>query len=457
MSQQIDLDRQVKTYFEARSTHQAPDGLIEAARAGVERTRQRPAWAVAEWWLGSMGRRVAPGTRLVVLAGVIGLVLLSFALAIVIGSSRHRLPPPFGLAKPGLVAFDQGGHIFVANGDGTGRLQVTSGPDTDFRPIWSPDGTSLAYESRHADLTWAVIVTSADGVHRVSLADGLSEVGGITWAPDSRRVAYAARSILETAGNDPYDWRLFVADADRPGATQLGDQDVFGQAPSWSPDSRKIAFKRVYPCCGVRGDVALWLMDANGTNARRLSSQMELYSSAGGYDAFWGTAWSPDGKRLAYLADGVPPVVDDPVVNEAYDIYVVNADGTSERNITMSPQEEYWPSWSPDGSRLAFPRMSAVRPKGGSGSDGFTSPDNHVGTLVVANPDGTNAISMDGPYVDSAAPVWSPDGKELLAYVFDPGAFNESAIAVFDPTTRLPTITIPSDHFNFASWQRLAP
>jgi hypothetical protein len=100
--------------------------------------------------------------------------------------------------------------------------------------------------------------------------------------------------------------------------------------------------------------------------------------------------------------------------------------------------------------------MSAVRPKGGSGSDGFTSPDNHVGTLVVANPDGANAVSMDGPYVDSAAPVWSPDGKALLAYVFDPEASDENAIAVFDPSTRLPTITILADHFNVASWQRLA-
>jgi hypothetical protein len=64
---------------------------------------------------------------------------------------------------------------------------------------------------------------------------------------------------------------------------------------------------------------------------------------------------------------------------------------------------------------------------------------------------------MRGPSVDSAAPVWSPDGSQLLAYVFDPGPLNERAIAVFDPSTHLPTITIPADGFTSTSWQRLAP
>ena len=197
-------------------------------------------------------------------------------------------------------------------------------------------------------------------------------------------------------------------------------------------------------------------MDADGTNAIRLSKEKELYSSAGGYDAFRNTTWSPDGKRLAYLADGVPPPGDDPVVNDAYDVYVINADGSDERNITESPEEEYWASWSPDGSRIAFPRMSAVRPRAGSSSDVFTSSDNHLGTLVVANPDGTNPVQMKGASVDSAVPVWSPDGEKLLAYVFDATSLNESAIAVFDPSAHLPTITIPADGFRSASWQRLA-
>jgi TolB protein len=359
MSRQLDLDRELTAYFEAQITSQAPDGLTEAALAGVDRTRQRPAWRVADWWLRAQIVRTAPTGRIVVLAGVVGLVLLSIAIVIVIGSSRHRLPPPFGLAKPGLVAFDQGGDIYVGNADGTGRHALTSGPDTDNRAIWSPDGTTVAFESRRADLTWAVVVINADGQHRVTIADGLSQVGGITWSPDSRRIAYGARATSGTPTNDPYDWRLYIAEADRPGASMLGASDVFGLAPSWSPDGNVIAFKRVYPCCGAPGDVALWRITVDGKDARRLSKEIEPYSSAGGYDAFRNTAWSPDGKRLAYLADGVPPPGDDPVVSAAYDVFVVDADGNHEQNITRSPQEEYWPSWSPDGSRIAFPRMAA--------------------------------------------------------------------------------------------------
>jgi Tol biopolymer transport system component len=457
MSAQIDLDRQVKAYFEARSTNQAPGGLIEAALAGVERTRQRPAWSVAEWWLGSMGRRVAPGTRQVLLAGLVGPVLLSFALAIVIGSSRHRLPPPFGLAKPGLVAFDQGGHIFVSNDDGTGSRQLTSGSDTDYRPIWSPDGTKIAFESRREDLTWAVIVMRPDRQDRVTLADGLSLIGGISWSPDSRRVAFGGHTTLETGGNEYYDWRLYVADADHPGSTRLGGPDVFGLAPSWSPDGKVIAFKRVYPCCDGYDDITLWRIDIDGTNRKRLSSQKELYNNLGGDDAFLNTAWSPDGKRLAFVADGVPPVAD-PMVDAAYDVYVVNADATGEHDVTRSPDEESWPSWSPDGSRIAFVRMLMPRPRAGFmfSNRGAAPLESHVGTLVVADPDGSKVINMQGPSVDDAAPIWSPDGKRLIAYEFDETLLNDRAFAIFDPSARLPTITVPIDGFNGASWQRLA-
>ena len=455
MTQRIDVDRALTAYFDARTTNQAPDGLVEAALSGVERTSQRPAWS-SRFRACHHLNRVAPTGRLLVVAGLVGLIVMAIGIAIVIGSSRHRLPPPFGIAKPGLVAFDQGGDIFVANADGTDRRQLTSGPDTDFRPVWSPDGTAVAFESRRTDLTWAVIVASADGRLQVTLADGLSEIGGISWSPNGHRIAFGAPTVSETRSDDPYDWRLYVAEADRPGVSLLGAPDVSGLAPSWSPDGTRIAFKRVYPCCGAGGEVSLWVMDADGTNAVRLSKEKELYSSAGGYDAFRNTTWSPDGKRLAYLADGVPPPGDDPVVNDAYDVYVINADGSDEKNITESPEEEYWASWSPDGSRIAFPRMSAVRPRAGSSSDVFTSSDNHLGTLVVANPDGTNPVQMKGASVDSAVPVWSPDGEKLLAYVFDATSLNESAIAVFDPSAHLPTITIPADGFRSASWQRLA-
>ena len=345
--------------------------------AAVDRTRQGRAWQ-PDWMTGRWARTRGAASAFVLLAV---LVALAIAFGVIVGS-RPRVPPPFGLAKPGLVAFALAGDIYVANADGTGRRQLTSGPNTDINPVWSPDGTAVAYKSRLPDLSWGLMVMGADGAHPVTLAGGLTQFGGIAWSPDSRRIAYGAHITgLQTNGNENYDWRIYVAKADRPGAAQLGGPDVFGLAPSWSPDGTQIAFKRVYPCCGAPGDVALWMMGADGTHAKRISKVRELYDNLGGGDAFWNTAWSPDRQRLAFLGESI---------GGAYDVFVVGADGTGERSISNSPQEESWPSWSPDGSRIAFPRMSEVRH-----NIGFMFPATaatRMGTFVVADADGTNAV-----------------------------------------------------------------
>jgi Tol biopolymer transport system component len=173
----------------------------------------------------------------------------------------------------------------------------------------------------------------------------------------------------------------------------------------------------------------------------------ELYSNLGDGDAFWNTAWSPDGKRLAFLADGK---------GGAYDVYVINADGTGEQDISDSPEEESWPSWSPDGTRIAFVRMSDARPKERAirATAEFRS---YEGTLVVADPDGSHPVPLTGQPVIGNPAIWSPDATRLLGYVFNPNLATNDAIAVFDPSGRASPVTIPEVDFTSASWQRLAP
>ena len=74
---------------------------------------------------------------------VLALIIALAATVLVIGS---RLSPPRvpELGRNGLVAFDADWQIYVMNSDGTGRRQISSGPN-DFWPIWSPDGTKLVF------------------------------------------------------------------------------------------------------------------------------------------------------------------------------------------------------------------------------------------------------------------------------------------------------------------------
>lgn len=415
--------------------------------ATVERTRQRR-WLPARLASGMAPMR--PAAALLALLAV--LVALAIALGVVVGS-HQRLPPPFGLAKPGLIAFDQGGDTYVANPDGSARTKLTSSPGADVRPTWSPDGTAIAYASRSLDLSWAVIVMGADGRRPVVVADDFLDLGDIAWSPDSRRLAFAGQLLHSAAPIDPNTKRIYIGDADRPGAIQIGGPDLFGVGPSWSPNGAQIAFKRLFPpCCGSTGEPALWVMGADGSSPHRLSSMAQAPNSPASDNAFLDTAWAPDGKRLAFLAPGNGPVTRRPGL--AFDVYVINADGTGEVNISDSQEEEYWPSWSPDGARVAFARASTTVD---CTSETGNIPRPCAATFVVVDPDGSHPVTLTGALVNSDPAVWSPDGTRLLGYVWNPDIESNSAIVVFDSSGRTPPTTIPVDGFNSASWQRLAP
>jgi Tol biopolymer transport system component len=96
------------------------------------------------------------------------------------------------------------------------------------------------------------------------------------------------------------------------GAIRLGGPDLFGVQPSWSPDGGYIAFKHLDGAdqngYGIGG---LWLIDADGSHPRPLAK------AGGRANALLSTAWSPDGKRLAFLAHAV---------DGNLNVYVINTD-----------------------------------------------------------------------------------------------------------------------------------
>jgi TolB protein len=420
-----DLDRALSAYFDARRTSRPPDGLSDAVRARVATTRQRPALLTRERWrpAAPAGRSVPAARTILLIAIVALLVVVSIVVSFAVGS-RQRLPPPFGPARSGLVAFDRGGDVYLIHPDGTGSRQLTSGPDVDSGAVWSPDGTRLAFLSE-TDVTTSLVVVGSDGGGRVTVAHDLAVVLGMDWSPDSSRLVFGGRF------EGDHLVHLFVGDAEAGSSVRLGGSDLYADWPSWSPDGRRIAFKRIDPAAddALRATGDLWLMNADGTDAHRLTSL------GGGQNALVNTAWSPDGRSIAFLA----------TTDAQYDVYVTGPDEGEPRNISHSVANEFWPSWSPDGTRIAFARLEP-----GAGNQGV---------IVVADPDGSHPVTLVGPPVNSNTPVWSPDGTRLLADAKnpDPGQDVNAAIAVFDPTGRVPTTMISAPNFLSASWQRLAP
>ena len=371
---------------------------------------------------------------------MVTVVLLLIALVTVlavIGSSR-RPAPPFGLAKPGLIAFDAGGDLFASNPDGSGLVRLTSGPEFDLFATYAPDGTLIAFESQQKDFSFDVFVMPAEGGARMPVIEGLAETGSIAWSPDSRHVAVAARPVGEDGS------QIVIAAIDDPGAVRLGGADVFESDPAWSPDGRRIAFHRTAPCCGESLD-SLWVIDVDGSNAHEIAPGIwdsrvpemvgHSRSNPGGRAQ---PTWSADGRRLAFLARGV---------GDRRDVYVVDADGRNLRNVSNSPEEENRVAWSPDGTRLAFLRNP--------------DPSNANAFFLVADADGSNARPVPGPPLSPYQLIWSPDGARLLGIVFadsdeGPNA-DQNTVIELDPSGQVPPVRTRISNFGTASYQRLAP
>jgi Tol biopolymer transport system component len=249
---------------------------------------------------------------------------------------------------------------------GTGQTtRLTHGADDDYEPAWSPDGKRIAFTR--------CCPGKRSLIYLLTLATGRAmplphSTAGCTahWAPDGERIAFAGRGGVRVVGLDGELIAVWK-----------------GTEPSWSPDGRRVAY--VIPSAGV------WIKNADGTGQRVLDTPLKLFAT-------FGTAWSPNGRLIAFSA--VP--FDTPKDEEH--LYVVRPDGTGTRRLTDGGRaiQDSQPAWSPDGRRLAFYRFDPRHRTGRA-----LALDIRTGR-VAPIPGGEGAQH----------PRWSPDGKRIA---FDRG------------------------------------
>jgi hypothetical protein len=162
-------------------------------------------------------------------------------------------------------------------------------------------------------------------------------------------------------------------------------------SPRWSPDHGWVAFSRADDS-RPKASSEIWLIRSDRTDAHRLTS---MYPGQA-----WGPTWSPDGRRVAFVAE--------PGGATKTGIWVVNIDGSGTSRITDKTNDNE-PAWSPDGRHIAFVR-------GGSQS------------LYVADSSGGNAHAVLKKLpatfggCQQASPSWSPDSKSIAFTCTERGA-----------------------------------
>lgn len=271
------------------------------------------------------------------------------------GAGRAHATPP---GTNGQIAFVDGGDIWVMNPDGGGRTQLTSGPETDYGPDWSPDGTRIAFTRFTSGSGYSLHVMSADGGNRESIAAAGSDFFGPSWSPDGARIAYSAQTPPSLAS------RLWTVNADGSNPTPLpvaGPPLESEFAPAWSPDGTEIAFIAEY-CSGeaCQGPLPYYIgvVPAGGGVHQSLEDGFPL-------------DWSPDGAYLLQSLFG----------DEIYRLLRANP-ANDQQLISSGPHDVA--SYSPDGVKIAVDEPLTT------------------GQVVVMNADGSNPT----PIGSGGQPDW---------------------------------------------------
>ena len=202
--------------------------------------------------------------------------------------------------------------IFIASADGKQRRNLTKNPANDWGPDWSPDGTTIAFNSDrdHQTGTRGYLVNpDGSNLRRIDVDMWLEYP---SWSPDGRKLAFmgALRSNYE----------LFVVDLASHDVKQLTTSPGQDGWPAWSPDGSTIALTSVRDDCQFApldaecwrsGDIGehldIWTIATDGSNLQRVTPEFGQF-----------VAWAPDGRYL--LISGAA-------------LFVVRPDGTGRLEI----------------------------------------------------------------------------------------------------------------------------
>jgi hypothetical protein len=417
------------------------EGPDEGSSLGLQRTlsavhsvNQRPrAMFVSTWLPRSAGEVRWTRPRLGVVPVLIILtMLLLLAMAAVYIGSRPRLPHSLGPSADRFVAYESSGAIYVARVDGTGRRNISGDVPFARSPVFSPDGSKIAFVSRDDAKVpeGRLFVVSIDGTSPpIQVSHGVKVVGAegpqISWSPDASAIAFAGQAITRA---------IFVAMADGSGVDQVTDDTMDRDLPSWSTfwEGERIAY-RATDLDGQR--VSLEFMRPDGSDVAQITLMPTADASLSAVD--WSPANNVNAIQVSYTAGfgfGTPSQAT---------LHSLET-GTSSNSVVapwtdgVGGLESYAPSYSPDGHWIAF----------------ITAADG----VILAETNGNSGTIYDAFYEGELVHLgdvadcwidWSPDGAALYGGTPD-GCTGTVVMPIDDPESAFVTYTPMT---GVTSWQ----
>ena len=278
--------------------------------------------------------------------------------------------------------------IYTMPGSGGVPTRLTNNFAADGFPAWSPDGTKIAFV--RGDLrnpsTFEIFVMNADGTNQVRLTNDVVIDGVPSWSPDGTRIVFMSGG---SSVFDPNSFEIYVMNADGGGRTRLTNNTIVDGQPSYSPDGSKILF--------ASGDamtpdgIEIFVMNASGTNPVRLTNNSVT-------DGF--PIWSQDGSQIVFARGSIS-------AETGVELFVMKADGSNQTRLTTNSALDWFPSWQPQPPTPSQLQLSAASYSGaeGSGSISFTvtRTGGTIGTATVMYTTSDNAGANNCNAVTGAA------------------------------------------------------
>ena len=270
-------------------------------------------------------------------------------------------------------------------------------------------GRQLIFQRQEADTgcdQQYLINVDGTGLRRVSSGAGRTTCG--YFFDRDRRIFYFSTEHLGRACPPRpdyslgyvwalYDYDLYTADSGGRGTRRLTTNPGYDAEGTLSPDGRTIVFTSLR-----EGDLDIYTMRVDGTHLRRLTRTP-------GYDG--GPFFSPDGKQIVYRAwhpqaaqdsaDFVTLLRQNLVRPTRMDIWVMDADGGHQRQVTNLGGASFAPYFHPDGRRIIF-------------ASNYRNPRSRNFDLYLVNLDGTGLEQVTTSPDFDAFPMFAPDGRRLV-------------------------------------------